>query len=572
MAYQVAKLAAEKQEFIRSEAAAVNFYGKRIRQSKLDAAGSVAEAFNNKFNMVIDTADLVQWLEANRPPAPEKKKRERVEKEDTRPISGGKFNSSAEEWETLKGNVWLVTCVQNNTDVNIPALRSLEKYAEYLGAEIIAMPSYYNKKGYQSANKDNKDEVYFDTEIKKYLREESCFLGNDKLAFVAANIRPTVTAPLSGKRAAMIPVTTDIGIFPHVKIAAQTLPVAKGRTVREMYTTGTVTLRNYIQNDAGQKAESSHCYGGMIITLDPNGVHHVRHLQVMADDGVFFDVIDGKVIKVSPAGVSAAGDVVAALQLGDIHAEKLDQKCAAASWGNGGLLDVLRAKRVLIHDAHDFTSRNHHNRNNADFLYQQYLQNRSVLDDINDTAKVLLDIQRDGYGHPVIIESNHDLALSRWLTDGDVRIMYDPANIQLYHYLNYSKFDYMKECHEQGRENDFSALEFAIMKVSDYGGMINATWLRVDESYIVAGIECGTHGHTGANGSRGTPKQFANQGIPMCTGHTHSPSIIDGVYTAGVCGLEMGYNIGASSWSQTHTVIYENGQRQLLHFRNGSFY
>ena len=58
----------------------------------------------------------------------------------------------------------------------------------------------------------------------------------------------------------------------------------------------------------------------------------------------------------------------------------------------------------------------------------------------------------------------------------------------------------------------------------------------------------------------------------MNTGHTHTPSIYGGVYTAGVAGsLDMGYNVGASSWTQTHLITYANGQRTLIDFKNGKF-
>ena len=88
----------------------------------------------------------------------------------------------------------------------------------------------------------------------------------------------------------------------------------------------------------------------------------------------------------------------------------------------------------------------------------------------------------------------------------------------------------------------------------------------------IAGIECGSHGHNGINGARGNPKGFRKLG-KMNTGHTHTPSIYGGVYTAGVAGsLDMGYNIGASSWSQTHLITYENGQRTLIDFKDGVFF
>jgi hypothetical protein len=51
----------------------------------------------------------------------------------------------------------------------------------------------------------------------------------------------------------------------------------------------------------------------------------------------------------------------------------------------------------------------------------------------------------------------------------------------------------------------------------------------------------------------------------MNTGHTHTPSILGACYTAGVAGsLEMGYNIGASSWRLANILTWPNGQRQII--------
>ncbi|MCK4816613.1 hypothetical protein KA005_12660, partial [bacterium] len=79
-------------------------------------------------------------------------------------------------------------------------------------------------------------------------------------------------------------------------------------------------------------------------------------------------------------------------------------------------------------------------------------------------------------------------------------------------------------------------------------------------------------GHRGANGSRGTPRQFTKIGPKVTHGHVHSPSIIEGVYTCGVSGvLDMVYNKGPSSWAQTHCIQYSNGKRALITIINGKY-
>jgi azurin len=58
----------------------------------------------------------------------------------------------------------------------------------------------------------------------------------------------------------------------------------------------------------------------------------------------------------------------------------------------------------------------------------------------------------------------------------------------------------------------------------------------------------------------------------MNTGHTHTASILEGVYTAGVkANLEQGYNKGASSWSHSDIITYSGGKRAIVTFKNGKW-
>jgi len=97
-------------------------------------------------------------------------------------------------------------------------------------------------------------------------------------------------------------------------------------------------------------------------------------------------------------------------------------------------------------------------------------------------------------------------------------------------------------------------------------------FLYDDESFIVAGIEQGMHGHLGVNGARPSPASFAKLGRPATTAHTHSCGIIDDLYVAGVsASLDQGYNKGPSSWSHSHVVTYKNGKRAIITIWGGKW-
>lgn len=539
----------------------LNFYGKRLRTTKLAVAETISTEL---FGDCSKSVEIHNWLEANKPARSAKVKAEKPKKEDTRPLVAGNISSAVESWPVIAGSKFILTSIQNNTLPHVNFFNSLKRYAEHLGAKLLVSKFTYNKNGFQ--NGAGEKGIHYDPIFSPYIQEANCFLNNDSFAFLAQlNILPTANYPLSGFAESLNGFSAAIG---HAQITSEAVPALKGEVVQRLYSTGCATQKNYIQQKAGQAAETRHCYGALIVEFDEEGNYYCRQLQAMDDSGEFYDLL----LRVTPSSVEEVGDSVLALQYGDIHAEKLDDECATASFGAGAileedssLLDILRPQFQFIHDVHDFTSRNHHNRNSGVFLAQQYAEGRDrVLDDLRDTGAVLEMCQRD-WCQTIVVESNHDLALSRWLDDKNANITYDPANAKLFHQLNAAVYSAI----ESG-DTSFNVLDYALREIAECN--YSAIFLKTDESFKVAGIECGVHGHNGINGSRGAPKQYKKLG-KLNTGHTHTPSIYGGVYTAGVTGsLDMGYNIGASSWCQTHIVTYANGARTLLDYKGGKFW
>lgn len=554
-------IAAEKQTAILKAAIDVNFWGKRLRAKKLEICDGLSK---EHYGSAKHSSEICDWLEKNRPVKPAAEKRaQRVAVEDSRPVAAGQLNSSVENWKVIPGRRFILTSIQNNTFPHANFWQSLKTAAATLGATLLVSKYAYNKKGFQ--NGQGNDELKYDDAFKDYLCEENVFLGSREtgFAFMAEiNILPTADFPLSG----FAETATAYGLrglaIGHAKITAESVPAMKGDTVRRMYSTGTATLKNYIQQKAGQKAEALHNFGALLVEISDTGEFYARQLETMDSSGMFYDLNR----RFTPESVDTVTGHVAALQYGDIHAEKLDHDCAFASWGStASLLDYLRPKYQIVHDVHDFTSRNHHNRASGVFLAKQYAAGRDkVLDDLIDTGRVLEQMERE-FSQTVIVESNHDLALARWLDDSKANIQQDPANGELYYSLNAAIYRAIKD-----GDDTFNVLDYALRQVA--GCDFAAIFLQTDESFRIAGIECGAHGHNGINGARGNPKGFRKLG-KMNTGHTHTASIYGGIYTAGVAGsLDMGYNIGASSWSQTHLITYENGQRTLIDFKDGAFF
>jgi hypothetical protein len=340
----------------------------------------------------------------------------------------------------------------------------------------------------------------------------------------------------------------------------KSVPVLKGDSVKMLYSTGAATKRNYIQRKAGQKAEFHHVFGALYVEIDKDGDHFVR--QLIADStGSFYDLTD----KYDNGGVTR-GHSVEAINWGDIHAEALNGDVEVASWGNGSsILDTLRPKYQFVHDLTDFKARNHHNIKNPHFLAERYFTgDGDVKEGMRLAGDVLNELERD-FCTTVVVESNHDQAFRRWLAEADIR--QDPENAEYFHRANAELFGQIR----QGNSK-FHIFEWA---VREHFHLPNTKFLDEDDSFIIGGqngIECGMHGHRGPNGSRGNPNSLRNLGRKCNVGHTHSAAIIDGIYVAGIsCDMDLGYNKGPSSWSQSHIVTYPNGKRAIITLKQGKY-
>ena len=93
-----------------------------------------------------------------------------------------------------------------------------------------------------------------------------------------------------------------------------------------------------------------------------------------------------------------------------------------------------------------------------------------------------------------------------------------------------------------------------------------------NSSYTVNKWELGQHGDVGTNGSRGSLLQFRKLNTKCVVGHYHSAQRKDGALAVGTSTkLRVGYNVGASSWNQSHVIIHEDGKAQHINFINSEY-
>lgn len=459
---------------------------------------------------------------------------------------------------------YILTAAQDDTDVHTGFWSNLQAYARAISAQVIVGGFTYQKGLYEDHATRT---AAFRPEVQPYLAHENVDLG-PAVFFAKMNILPTAAKPLSGLETHA---RGKYGIFPHAKVQLVSVPsLVTGTGFAHQMTTGACTVPNYIEKKAGQKAEFHHVVGATIVEIEEGRIH-CRQI-VATDDGSFQD-LDIVVRR----GQVSAGHRIESGTWGDIHREKLDPIVARAIWGldletgqtvdGDNMVDVLRPRHQIFHDLLDFEARNHHRKGDHHFAFRMLQGGR---DSVEAAVKACADFLRQSerpWATSVVVPSNHNDALERWLREADPR--QDPPNALFWYRANVAIY----EAIERGDEG-FDVFQWALAR-ADPRGMEDIVFPPRGGSYVVCqasgGIECAIHGDQGVNGARGSPMNLARVATRMNTGHTHSPSILDGVYTAGLCGLmDQGYNNEAlSSWSHTQIVVYPNGKRSLVTIIDG---
>ena len=458
---------------------------------------------------------------------------------------------------------YIFTCAQNNTKVHAPAWRSLVALAGHYGAKIMVSQFVYDTTTFKNNEKPNvsrrEEDRWWDPAVVPFICNERVKVAKGLEFCGELQILPTAKRPISGLEAYTGRASC---IIPHVKIAMESIASGKHEGAKLIYTTGTVTRRNYIQRKAGQVATFHHAFGGLLVEVDSAGRWFCRQINA-SENGTLYDldvrVRDGKV---------TTGHRAEAIVWGDAHVRQADKTVTKLAWGEGGMLDTLRPKAQFFHDILDFKSRNHHEIGIGRKRFERYCgdpEDDDVGLELEEAANALVDRSRP-WCRSVVVASNHDQALLKWLDHADYRS--DPRNALTF--LDLQSIVYRAIADKRKVDVFERAMRM-------YGVPWDVKFLEEDESYIICpdangGIECGMHGHLGLNGGKGSMLGFARMGRKSMTGHGHSAAIVDGAWRAGTSSkMDMGYNRGPGSWSHSHVLTHPNGKRQMITMWRGAW-
>jgi hypothetical protein len=539
----------QNESSILDEASQLNFYGKRIRDTKLSVCESIIRNLSLNSENEVEAFELADWLDDNRPVIT-KSKKAIVDLKPAATTMLGCAASKRAQMPVIEGERFIITSAQNNTEA-ASVLDQLKNLAQDVDAQLLIMPIHYNKNAFSSAVEDPNE--YYCKGVQPYLIQNDSWLGGigGVLLAVSAFVSPTAKQPVNAAK--MLNSGEAVTIVASPKQDCLPIPVMEDANKRKAWTTGTCTNYNYTESRAGAEAETRHKFGALIVEVDAitreiyvtnvtqGNDGTLQTWQQCADDGIEVDVV-----------------------LGDLHCERKDEKITALiqSW-----LGIQVVRNLRLDDVLHFETRGHHNRGSGKHLYIMDKLGKTVAKDLMDVASELNDYARLAE-NVYLCESNHNSAIDNWIDDSKYSPKTDPQNARLYHLLNYALCDSI-----DNEQRTTGALELALSGAFDYwetAGLIeldsNITFGYMDKSEKWSGVEMSQHGHKGTNGSMGSTALFGKASIPMVTGHTHSPAISGECFTVGVsASLKQGYNRGGlSSWDHANVVITPNGSRQLI--------
>lgn len=447
---------------------------------------------------------------------------------------------------------FIVTAAQNATPVEPTWWAVLQNVAKSLNAEILVIPiRYKNPTSQWSGSQSNAE--YWDEPVRPYLWNVRKALNPNLTVLGDIKIQPTAGSPLTGAEALSL---ASSGIIGHTKLQMCTVPTPASRMAKVLTTTGAVTVPNYTDSRAGRIGEFHHSFSAVLAEIDGKRFH-LRHLHFDGEGCIDLDTrYTAHTVEKAPPAL--------ALVMGDTHVRSIDPLVERATFGSGGIIETLRPERLVWHDLLDGYACNPHHRGDPFVAVAKAKgDGGDVRKEVEAAIEFVRKHTRDGI-ESIIVPSNHDAFLRRWISESDWKAA--PHNAEFYLSTALEMVRNARLTEKGAEYPDPFCLHFAAAKVA------NARTLAQDESYLCAGIELGMHGDIGPNGARGSIRNLRRIGTKSIIGHAHSPGIDEGCYQVGTSTrLRLEYNHGASGWLNAHCVLTANGKRQIIVIVDGKW-
>jgi hypothetical protein len=448
-------------------------------------------------------------------------------------------------------DIFVVTCAQNNTPLDLKAWAGIKKYAKFRDAQILVVKLLYRNPTCpgELASKV----AWWPPEVEPYLIEQQIQIAPGIRVVGDAGIGACAVNPLTGFETLT---GADSAVFGHAQIQMKTVATPQNRLPKILQTTGSISQKNYSKSKSGKKGEEHHSLGFSVIEVDRE--EEIFHLRTVTGDkdSEFYDLN----YHITSRGVKKINRVEAII-LGDEHVDVLSQDVKRATFeGPDSIVQTLRPKYIVRHDVIDGGSISHHHQKSPSTRYEKYLEGKNCLfGELKRVAQHVEETTPD-FSTSVIVPSNHHDHIKRWLEEVDWRT--ELWNAEIYHEMWAA---WLKAIRTKQPFHPFTWWMQENCKA-------DVIYLQEDYPFIVKDNYLGYHGHRGSDGARGNIQAFARIGAKTVTAHLHSPEIFKGATRVGTSSeLRLDYTSGASSWMNTHCIIAPNGKRQLVHILWGDW-
>jgi hypothetical protein len=446
------------------------------------------------------------------------------------------------------GGVIVVATAVQGARLNIPFIKSIERYIKVRDADLVILPCRAHQKALSEIEyplddyllENYSDHVYKNVQLK---------CKNSTLTCLDMEISPTQANPLGGL--SFLPAALEQSfLLANPQRRFQTFPNSDGLP-RAVWTTGAITdPTNYRNTKAGLLAEVRHVVGALVVEISPEGFF-VRNIT--ADkDGSFVDL--GKRYSAN----KVKNEKTMALIRGDEHIGFHDETCHRAL---DEITDYLKPREIYVHDIFEGASVSHHRAGSAKARSSVPSHMEFLDTELAGVKAFLVNLKKKTKAKIYVVGSNHNEHLDRWIAEGRflqdcVRNMRRGSEL-LHFWVNFNR----------------PPLQQAI----DPNQKL-ARWLKRGDIRKVEGVVVSTHGDKGMNGSRGSINSDTVSFTKSTAGHSHSPQINNGNTRVGTSTrLDMDYTIGSpSSWLHASEAIYKSkggnstgSQRQLICIING---
>lgn len=307
-----------------------------------------------------------------------------------------------------------------------------------------------------------------------------------------------------------------------------------------VYLTGTCSNVIYKNNITGHINTENNKLGGLIIEIKDDKIFYIRNIEWI--NNYFVDLnkayYSDKIKDINAEAIIA----------GDMHLSGDEDPLALDLLKKE--IKFLKAKRLFIHDFCSHNSINHHEQENWIKMAKMYKRFKNLEDEHNYTAKIFNEWVKDLKNIKFyIVRSNHDLWLDKYLGMRNTWIK-DSSNA----YYAYKLCGYK-----------LSGLNpFEIAMKEKIRRDIDITFLT-GKSFKLADTELSLHGDIGNNGGGSSLRGLELSAGSCIIGHSHQPKVgFLGMQTGTNTKMDLGYNLGGSSWHNGNVSLYKDGHKQML--------